>query len=305
MTAGVMWAVGGLLVRYLSLFGFQAMTITLLRLFSAWVFTTLFMILTRRQLSRVRARDLLLFAMTGLIGPAGSQPLFIWCVMHTTVGIAAVLNYTSPVFVMILSRVFLGERITRAKLVALAITIAGLVLVTGVYRADSPVSAPALITGIGSGLCYGTYMMLLRKSAVGHDPLVIQWWSMLFGLPAVTMYAWRELATMPRNLPLAAYLILLAVGAGPGFIAFIIFTWGLGRVQASRASIMATIEPATAAVLGYLILGEKMGIAEAAGVIAVLTGITLIIQSIMLPKAIGRTIPTRLELVPDFFFDPK
>ncbi|MGE5485605.1 MAG: DMT family transporter [Ignavibacteriales bacterium] len=279
MSAVVMWAVGGLLVRHLSMFGFQAMTITLLRLFSAWVFTTVFMVAARRRLFRVRPRDLLLFAATGLIGPAGSQPLYIWCVTLTTVAVAAVLNYTSPVFVMILSRLFLGERITPVKIGALAITISGLLLVTGVYRTGSPVSGAALATGVGSGFCYGTYMMLLRKSAVGHDPLVIQWWSMLFGLPFVAMYAWPELAIVPRDLPAAAYLTALAIGAGPGFLAFILFTWGLGRVQASRASIVATIEPAAATILGYLVLGEGMGTAQMIGIVAVLTGITLITAS--------------------------
>jgi drug/metabolite transporter (DMT)-like permease len=276
MSAVLTWAVGGILVRYLSSYGFHAMTITLLRLFVAWAFTTIFLLLTRRQLFRVRARDLLLFALLAIVGPGAAQPLYILSVTLTTVAVASVLNYTSPVFVMALSRIFLNERITAMKIVALTVTILGLVLVTGVYSVDSPVSLPALVTGVGSGLCYGIYVMLLKRSVVDCEPLVVQWWSMLFGLPLVLAYARPELAIFPENLPPVAYLLILVNGAGPGFLAFILFTWGLGRVQASRASIVATIEPAAATILGYLIFGEKMGMAEVAGVIAVLAGVTLI-----------------------------
>lgn len=239
--AGVIWATGGLIVRVLSNYGFQAMTIAFVRLLVAWLFSTLFVVVTRRPVFKVKRRDLLFFAILGFIGSAGSQPLYIWTVTLTTVSVAAILNYTSPVFVTILARVFLGERITPAKAVALGITVAGLVLVTGVYRVDSPVSALALAVGTASGFCYGSYTLLLKKTVADRtDPFVIQWWSMALGLPFMALYAWREMSAFSWSLPPAAYAAAILSGAGPGFAAFILFTLGIGRVQASRASIVAT-----------------------------------------------------------------
>ena len=275
-TAGVIWATGGLLVRYLQLYGFQPTAITLLRLSLAWFLLTGWILATRRGSFRVRPRDLPILALLGLVGGAGSQPLFIWTVTMTTLAVAAILNYTGPIFVMILSRIFLGERITPAKLAALALTTAGLVLVTGVYRVGISIPPLALLTGIGSGFLYGTYTFILKKAAAGYHPLTVQWWAMSFGLPAVALYAWPALGSMPSGPSPASYGLALANAAGPGFLAFVLFTWGLSRVQASRASIVATIEPVAAAVLGFLILGEKMALPEIAGVLMVLAGITLV-----------------------------
>ena len=274
--AGVLWAVGGLLVRYLQQYGFSAMTIALLRLILAWSLLTIFILVGRRELFRIRKRDLLAFAVLGAIGPAGSQPLFIWSVTLTTVAVATILNYTGPIFVVLLSRIFLGERITPVKVAALVLTTAGLVLVTGVYRAGGSVSPLALVTGLGSGFLYGCYTLVLKKVSGGHHPLTTQWWTMLFGLPLVTMYAWSSIGGIPTSLPAQAFATMLAIGAGPGFAAFVLFTWALKRIQASRATIVATIEPAAATILGFLVLGEKMGVAEALGVVLVLVGIGLV-----------------------------
>jgi drug/metabolite transporter (DMT)-like permease len=275
--ACVTWASGGLLVRFLSLQGFQPMTISFLRVAVAWMFTTVFVLGSRRRRRRVRARDLPLLALLGIIGPAGSQPLFIATVTMTTMAVATILNYTSPIFVTILGRLFLGERITRAKLAALAVTIGGLVLVTGVYKVNPRVSPAALAVGTASGLLYGLYTLLLRKTAGRfEDPILIQWWSMMFGLPLAAVYSLREAWPDPATLRPAAWAMALANGSGPGFLAFILFTWGLGRVQASRASIVATVEPVAAAVLGYAVFGEGMGALELAGVCAVLAGILIV-----------------------------
>lgn len=279
IAAGIIWAAGGLLVRYLQLYGFEAMSIALLRLSLAWLLLSVWILLGRRCLFRARPKDLLWFALLGAIGPAGSQPLFIWSVTLTTVAVAAILNYTAPVFVMILGRILFKEQVTPAKVAALVLTMAGLVLVTGVYKAEGGVSPLAFATGLGSGLLYGTYTLILKRAAAGYHPLTIQWWAMLFGLPLVTVYAWPTLGALPASLPLGAYAVALAIAGGPGFLAFILFTGALGRVQASRASIVATIEPAAATILGFLVLGENMGLPEVSGIILVLAGISLVALS--------------------------
>lgn len=279
LAAGTIWAIGGLLVRYLQLQGLQAMTIAFLRLSSAWLILTAWLLTTDRQMFRVDRQHIPLLVMLGTIGPAGSQPLFIMAVTLTTVAVATILNYTAPIFVIILARIFLREWITVRKLIALLLTLAGLVLVTGVYRVGTPVSIAALAAGLGSGLLYATYTMLLKKIAFHYSPLTIQWWSGLFGLPLLALYSWPSLAHQSFSLPPSGWAALAALALGPGFAAFVLFTWALSKTQASRVAIAANIEPVAAALLGAFVLGERLGFAQLVGMCMVLAGIATVSQS--------------------------
>lgn len=272
VAAGIIWASGSLFVRNLQAFGLQGMVISLLRLSLAWVILTICLVRRFRQLFKVSRRDLLFLALLGAIGPAGSQPLFIESVTLTTVAVATILNYTAPFFVIILSRLFLKEPVTPHKALALGLSAVGLVLITGVYKVQEPVSAPALITGLGSGALYGTYTFMLRKIASRHDPLTVQWWSALFGLPLLTLYT---LPSLEHGfvLPLRAWGSALGLAAGPGVLAFILFTWALARIQASRVAILANIEPAAATLFSALVLGENITLPQIAGIGLVLAGI--------------------------------
>ncbi|MGB9867776.1 MAG: DMT family transporter [Bacillota bacterium] len=275
LAAGTIWAAGGLLVRYLQLHGLKAMTIALLRLCSAWLIYTAWILSTDRKLFRVERKHLPFLLLLGAVGPAGSQPLFITAVTLTTVAVATILNYTAPLFVIILARLFLGETITGRKVVALAFTIGGLVLVTGVYRTGGTVSLPAFASGLASGFLYATYTMLLKRVVVQYNPITLQWWSSLFGIPILAVYSLPSLAGQNFNLPPLGWAAVAALAIGPGFTAFVLFTWALSRTQASRVAIAANIEPVAAALLGVIVLGERLGFGEILGVCMVLAGIAI------------------------------
>ena len=251
------------------------MTIALLRLSIAWAIFTICLIPAWKELFKVSRRDLLFLLLLGIIGPAGSQPLFIQSVTLTTVAVATILNYTAPFFVIILSRIFFNEAVTLRKATALALSVAGLVLITGVYKVKVVVSMPALLTGLGSGALYGTYTFMLRKIANSYNPLVIQWWSSLFGLPLLTLYAFPSLPR-PFVLPPQAWASALALAAGPGVFAFILFTWALRRIHASHVAIMANIEPAAATIFSAWVLGEEVSFTQMAGIALVLIGIIIV-----------------------------
>ena len=95
--------------------------------------------------------------------------LYFYTIVNSRASIAVVLLYTSPVFVMILARIFFGEKITRYKLAALVLTIAGCVLVTGVLGEGYMPPAIAILTGVLTGLAYALNNIITsvdRKSVV-------------------------------------------------------------------------------------------------------------------------------------------
>src|SRR5690606_6741997 len=150
----------------------------------------------RRRLS-VRARDLPLFVLYGFISIALFQWAYFATLEHTTVAISVALLYTAPAFVVVISRLFGGEALSRARLAALGMVLAGVFLVTGALRAllsgGASISAAALGYGLLSGLTYGMYTIFGKLAVRDHDPVETVMLAFLFGAIALSALAVRLL----------------------------------------------------------------------------------------------------------------
>ena len=131
--AGIFWGSMGIFVRGLAdLAGFTSIQIVSLRLTVAAV--TFTFILLRKDLKgfRIALKDIPLFLGLGL----GSVLFFAACyftaIQMMTLSVAAILLYTSPIWVMLMSLLFFREKMTKTKLLALAISFLGCILISGV-----------------------------------------------------------------------------------------------------------------------------------------------------------------------------
>ena len=166
LSAGTLWGLMGIFVRKLSTYGFSSLQIACLRiLFGA----ALFLVITgcyRRELLKIRLRDVGLFLGMGLL----SLLLFTVCYFTTinlaSLSVAAILLYTSPIWVMLLSALCFREKITGRKLLCAAMAFGGCVLVSGMGSA-SGLSPMVIVTGLLSAVGYGLYSIFgtfaLRK----------------------------------------------------------------------------------------------------------------------------------------------
>ena len=147
LSAGTLWGMMGVFVRKLGTYGFSSLQIACLRiLFGA----ALFLLITgifRRDLLRIRLRDAGLFLGMGLM----SLLLFTVCYFTTismaSLSTAAILLYTSPIWVMFLSALCFREKITGRKLLCAAMAFGGCVLVSGVGSAAG-LSPVVIVTGL-------------------------------------------------------------------------------------------------------------------------------------------------------------
>ena len=129
LLAGALWGSMGLFVRRLNAAGLYAMDVVLARMLSALLFMGVFMLLFARESFRIRLKDLWCFLGSGIV----SLLLFSLCYFSgmqvTSLNVMAVLLYTSPAIIMILSVVLFHEKLTKRKLLALVMTFAGCCLV--------------------------------------------------------------------------------------------------------------------------------------------------------------------------------
>lgn len=161
LLAGTLWGSMGLFVRKLNAVGLYALDIVQLRIAISLVLVGLYLLIFARDKLRVRLRDLWCFAGTGIV----SLLLFSWCyfsgMQEASLSVMAVLLYTSPAFIVLLSVLLFRETLTRQKLLALVLTFAGCCLVSGL-GSGSAVSMKGLLLGLGSGFFYALYSIFSR-----------------------------------------------------------------------------------------------------------------------------------------------
>ena len=157
LLAALLWGTLGVFVTYLREAGFSTMQIVFLRASVSTVLLGLFILIRDRSKFRIALRDFWIFIGTGLI----SFTLFTVCnqisMRLCSLSIAAALLYTSPAFILIFSAVIFRERFTSAKVIAIAVTVFGCFLVSGLLTPGAVISVPGILAGIASGLCYGLY----------------------------------------------------------------------------------------------------------------------------------------------------
>ena len=93
-----------------------------------------------------------------------------------TMSTAAILLYTSPIWVMILAIIFLKEKVTVQKIIALILAFAGYVLVSGF---GGKVSLPGILSGLGAGLGYGLYSIFGKFVLKKYSPLTVTCYTFL------------------------------------------------------------------------------------------------------------------------------
>jgi len=267
LTAAALWATLGVFYRkIIGAYDLSLFAIVFWRAMAAAVFLWSFLLLFRRSRLRVSKNDRWLFSTLGVVGIGCFFIAYIYAIVLTGLGIAALLLYTAPVWVTLYSALGLKERIAGRKALALILAIIGIILVAHVFEIEKAgMSVLGLISGLGAGLGYAAYI-LLNKSAVqrGYSPWVISAYSLgIGGLFLLFFQSPEEQRTIISTPTAVIWLTVLATV--PTLGGAVAFNAGLKFLPASNASIVATLEPAIATFLGWIFFGEKVDILHLAG----------------------------------------
>lgn len=275
LMAGILWGSMGLFVRQLNAAGLYAIDVVQIRYLLATLFVGFYLLVFHRDKFKIRLRDLWCFLGTGLC----SLLFFSWCYFTgmsvTTLSVMSVLLYTAPVFVMLMSSLLFHEQLTVRKLLALALSVGGCVLVSG--HGSVQLGLKGLLLGLGAGFGYALYSIFGRFAIVrGYDSWTITFYSFLVcTLGCAVLSDWRTItAVLLPDVSLIGWSAAMALFTG--FLAYIFYTKGLEGMPSSRASILASIEPVTATLLGTLLFHEPLGWIGVAGIVLVLAAIAVL-----------------------------
>lgn len=276
LLAGTLWGSMGLFVRKLNAVGLYALDIVQLRIAISLILVGLYLLIFARDNLRVRLRDLWCFAGTGIV----SLLLFSWCyfsgMQEASLSVMAVLLYTSPAFIMLLSVLLFRETLTRQKLLALVLTFTGCCLVSGL-GSGSAVSMKGLLLGLGSGFFYALYSIFSRYAIErGYGSWTITFYTFLLCLLASAPLAHWGLIASALSSGVSVPVYALLMGLLTGFLAYIFYTKGLEGMESSRAGILASVEPVVGTIIGTLVFHEPLPVQSVLGIALVLGGIVVL-----------------------------
>lgn len=276
LTAGICWGTMGLFVRNLDSYGLDPMEIIMIRVVVTVALMFLFLLFYDRSMLRIRLRDIWCFIGTGVLSMVFFNYCYFRMIMISSMSVASVMLYTAPVFVMLMSAVLFGERITPMKLIALAATVAGCAFVTGFIGDSVHLTPAAVLLGLGAGSGYALYSIFTRFALNrGYHSFTISLYTFLIAgaalLPIVDI---RHLAVCltagPDRMLLAA-----SCGLVTTVLPYIVYNFGLLGVETGKAAIIASVEPVVATLLGVIVYKENMSTGNLIGVILVLGAIVL------------------------------
>lgn len=225
---------------------------------------------------RVRREHIAWFGAYVLLGIVVFYIAYVYAIVLVGVAVAAVLLYTAPAWVAIIASAFLREPFTPKVGLALGLTWVGVFLVAQAYdREHVRLNQWGLLAGLLSGLTYGLYSVFQKALVRTYRPWAVQWHGLFWGgLVLAGLQPWDNL-THPVRVP-EVWPWLLGLAVIPTLGGGLAYAIGVQWVPVSVASIVATLEPVAAAVLGYLVLGERLAWPQWIGAACILLAVWLL-----------------------------
>lgn len=256
LTAALLWSLLGVFSRSLLDAGVGALEIAFWR---AAIAGAAFLIHARVSAHRqaplpVNLRIGLAIIAFALIGVTLFYAALSLAIAAGGISLAFILLYTAPVFVLLLSWPLLGERPQLRQWLLVAVSVTGVALVAAAAGAGVQVGGVALAWGLLAGLSYASYYLLGKWLLRSVPPAQLFAWMLPLGalglLPLVT-FTGGKTVTMWGT--------LLLLGLLCTYLAYWLYSLGLQLLAASRAVLVATVEPVAAALWAALFFGERLG----------------------------------------------
>ncbi|HEX3932016.1 MAG TPA: EamA family transporter [Nocardioides sp.] len=197
-------------------------------------------------------------------------PLLFLAAYRLPGGLAATLQATSPLAVMALAAVLIGERAGLARIAAAGIGLAGVGLL--VLRSPGHLDTLGLLAAFGSVVVSALGFVLIKRWTPPVDMLTLVSWQLVAGGIALLPVALLVEGPPPHlgAHAVAGYLWLMVAGTG---VAYWCWFTGLRAMPAGAVSLIGLVNPVVGTALGVAVAGEAFGWVQAAGMLLVLGGV--------------------------------
>jgi probable blue pigment (indigoidine) exporter len=214
------------------------------------------------------------FFVLSVLYASGLFPLLFLAAYRLPGGVAAVINSLSPILVVVISVPLLATRIPGIQIIAGILGAAGVGLL--VLRSDARLDAVGLIAMGGAAAMFSVATVLTKRwgRPEGMTAIGVTGWTFLFAgltlLPVTLLVEGLPDHLSARNIGGLIYLVLIS-----GIVAYALWFWGLQRLSASAVTFLTLLNPVTAALLGWVVLDQRLNGWQLVGAVLILISVIL------------------------------
>lgn len=276
--AAVLWALLGIFSVQIHKFGFSSTEISALRWIFAAVIMFVLVLVTDRKKLKIKLKDVWMFALAGIFSYMLTSMFYFISMGLTSAAVANVLMYASPVWVLIMSRIFFNEKFNAIKLISIFGTVGGCVLVSGLMSKGSGVfNAVGIAFGVMSGVSYSAYSIIGKALLTKYSNATLTAYACIFaGIASVFTINPQSIINIISAAP-KSLIYIIAMATLSTAVPYMLYTVGLSSTTASRAAVIACIEPVCSTLISVFVLKENVVLSQYVG-IAVILLMILILQ---------------------------
>lgn len=286
-SAGILWGIIAIFISLLKDLGFNSLQCVAIRVFFSALCLVIYLSIFNRSKLKIEFRDIIYFLGTGIF----SIIFFNYCYFEAIeviggVAIPALLLYMAPIFVMIMSFFFFHEKLNKRKVLALFITIIGLCFITGAFSQEVTLSGKAILLGLGAGFGYALYSIFSKMIIDKYEAVtIITYTFVVAAIGSIPLsgiiYHVNELLNLQAIIATIGLAIFCTV------MPFLLYTTGLKKLEAGKASILATIEPIVSAIVGLIFFQEVFDLTKILGMICIISAILILNLNLVKAKSIN------------------
>ena len=268
ITASVLWGFAGIFAKMIT--GMPAQSIIFYRVvFASIIF--FIALLVSGNLNIIKLGDKKVYLMLFAILQVSTMLTYFISILNASVSVAVLLLHTAPVYVTVFPPWLLKEKPTKKGIIALVLSIAGILLIVDPGKLDFQAYSVGIFAGIAAGIAYAFQIMTSKYLSTTYSGYTQAFWGFI-----IAMLILFPVSSVPLNIVFTNinYLLLLAIF--PTILAVSLYFNGLKKVKAQSASILGLIEPVSAVILAVLILDEQISALQIFGGVLILAGAALV-----------------------------
>ncbi len=274
--ATLFWGVSATVAKLLFTQQVEMLVLVQTRITISCVLLLLYFLIFRRDLLRIRIKDLYRFVLLGLVGIAGSNFFYYFTIRETNVATAILLQYLAPVFVLLYAAVTREEELTFLKIAAGVVSLAGCFLaIAGKDLSILQISNIGLMSGFASACCWGFTNIWLRHILKDYKV----WTALIYAFLSATVFwlfvnpPWNLITAHYSSSTWGTFFLFAMISI---LIPHSLYFSGMRYLTASRGIITATFEPIVAITSAYFILQEALSPIQLVGAALVIAAIALL-----------------------------
>ncbi|MDX6411142.1 MAG: hypothetical protein QOE91_658 [Gaiellaceae bacterium] len=284
--AAVLFAVNGAVSKVILTTGLSSPRLSEVRSTGAFALLLVGILVLRPQLLRVGRRELVLLAVFGVAGLVSVQLFYFLAIHRLDIGIALLIQFLAPLLVALWARYVMHEHVRRRIFVALALSLSGLALMVELWRGVA-LDGLGVTYALVAAVAFAVYILLAERAVAQRDAFSVScygfffaalfwaiaqpWWSFPTSIPGRVISLQGHLAGV--HLPVWALMTWMVVLGT--VVPFALVVGALRHLSATRAGIVAMLEPVVATVVAYGWLAESLSPVQVAGGLVVLAAILL------------------------------